>query len=105
MKKGTYLLTLVGLLTITSLIETVTGFVLWLVIPSGSGRGVEQFYWGLSRHAWIDIHDWVAVILTLIVLIHLLLHWKWVVCSIKHLSQQIKDAIRSNKTASPTPTH
>jgi hypothetical protein len=80
MKKRTYLFSLVNALLVLGLAEAVSGFVLWFALPSGSGRrGLESAYWGLSRHSWISIHDWVAIALTAIVIIHLLSHWKWVV--------------------------
>lgn len=67
-------------------VEAVTGFVLWLGFPEGGG-GVGRLYggisnlefWGLAKHTWIDIHDWVAVALVAIVLLHIVLHWKWIV--------------------------
>jgi hypothetical protein len=34
------------------------------------GRGsLNLTYRGVTRHAWIDIHDWVAIALTLVVVI------------------------------------
>lgn len=62
------------------LVETITGFVLWLIIPRGGGkRGLteESFIW--SRDTWIDLHDWFAVALLAVLVIHLILHWKWIV--------------------------
>jgi hypothetical protein len=70
-------LTLFGL----GAIEAFSGCVLWLALPSGGGwgrRGIEQVYLTLSRRTWIDIHDWVAVALIAIALVHLGMHWKWI---------------------------
>jgi hypothetical protein len=93
MKKSVYLFTLVGLLILTGLVETISGFVLWFALPSGGGRkALELSYLGLSRHTWIDIHDWVAIALMIIVVVHLLLHWKWVYRMIKQLFGQLKEA-------------
>jgi len=69
-----------------ALFEVVSGFVLWLVLPRGrgymGGRGEElvteaTFLW--SRDTWLDLHNWVAVALVVIVVIHLILHWRWIV--------------------------
>ena len=68
-----------------ALFQAVSGFLMWLVIPGGGGfrggRGVEladsTFLW--ERHTWIDLHDWVAVALVIMLIIHLILHWKWIV--------------------------
>lgn len=69
-------LALIGL----GLVEALSGFVLWLALPSGGGRGhagVEQVFLMLSRRTWLDIHDWVAVALIAVGVIHLVMHWKW----------------------------
>ena len=72
---------------ILGLAEAVSGFVLWLAFPDGGGGGgrwggsglADLTFWGLSKHAWIDVHDWVAVALVVLVLLHVVLHWKWLV--------------------------
>lgn len=81
MKKSEVLFILAALLALLGLVEALSGFFLWLVIPRGEGRGgggLEQVLWGLSRDTWIDIHDWVAVALIVLVVIHIILHWKWI---------------------------
>jgi hypothetical protein len=70
---------LVSLVVAGSLIEAVSGFVLWFALPHSGGRWASLQYWGITRTTWVDIHDWAAVGLTVVVLAHLLLHWKWVV--------------------------
>ncbi len=66
------------------LIEAVSGFILWFALPRGggyggrfSGGGAE--FWSLSRHTWIDIHNWTAIAIVALIIIHLILHWKWIV--------------------------
>jgi hypothetical protein len=70
-----------------ALFEAFSGFVLWLILPRGGqgymgGRGAaaiarDSFLW--SRDTWLDLHDWVGVALVVVVLVHLALHWRWVV--------------------------
>ena len=84
-------------MALLGLVEAVSGFVLWLGFPSGGGgggggRGLgggggmgELTFWGLSKHTWIDIHDWVAVALVVLVVLHVILHWKWIVRMAGHL--------------------
>ncbi len=75
----------VGLIMfLLALFEVVSGFVLWLVLPRGGGymggRGSiteATFLW--SRDTWLDLHNWVAVALLVIVVLHLILHWRWIV--------------------------
>ena len=68
------------------LIEAVTGFVLWFGFPdggSGAGRltgGIRNLtFWEIPKYSWVEIHDWVALALFVIVLIHVVVHWKWLV--------------------------
>jgi hypothetical protein len=81
MKKSEILFILAALLAILGLVEALSGFLLWFAIPRGGGRwgGAEQIFWGLTRDTWIDIHDWAAVALIVLVLIHIIYHWKWIV--------------------------
>ncbi|MBN1643989.1 MAG: DUF4405 domain-containing protein [Dehalococcoidales bacterium] len=88
MKKQTknYLVNIVFFLTL--LFEIVSGFVLWLIIPKGGGGGrydssEEVFIW--NRNVWIDLHDWFAVALLIAFVIHLILHWKWIIFMTKKI--------------------
>ena len=63
----------------TFFVTAVTGLLLWLVIPGGPGSG-NTILFGLTRHTWLDIHQWVGLILLAGVATHLAFHWKWVVC-------------------------
>jgi len=60
---------------------TTTGVLLRYILPPGSGRFTTL--WGLDRHTWGQIHFWIALILLGILAIHLVLHWKWIVCMVK----------------------
>jgi len=87
MRKATRNYILALIMFLLALFQTVSGFVLWLVLPGGGygyrggrGEGVgtgATFLW--SRDTWIDIHDWVAVALLVILVVHLVLHWRWIV--------------------------
>ncbi len=76
-------------MAVTGLLEAISGFILWLGFPSGGGGGglgrawggggIGQLtFWELSKHTWTDIHDWAAVALVALVVIHVALHWKWI---------------------------
>jgi len=81
------------IMALLALFQAVSGFVLWLVLPSGQGyqggRGSivpEVFIW--DRHTWIDLHDWVAVTLLVMLVVHLILHRRWIVYMTKNLFKQ-----------------
>jgi len=68
-----------------------TGFLLRFSLPPGSGaasglRGGGREYltvWGLSRHEWGAIHYWISLALLVILTLHLVLHWQWIVSVVK----------------------
>lgn len=58
-----------------------TGFILRYRLPPGSrgGRGLE--IWGWTRHDWGDLHTWLAYTVIALVILHLVLHWRWLWCN------------------------
>lgn len=70
------------------LLEAFSGFVLWLAVSGGDGfrsgrRGAERpgqdEFLAVTRGDWIDIHDWAGVALLVIIGLHVVLHWRWIV--------------------------
>jgi len=56
----------------------ISGLVLYLVLPSGGGRGNSwAIYLGISRSQWLTMHDYTSLVFTALLIIHLLLHWKF----------------------------
>ena len=64
--------------------EAISGFILWLVLPSGGyqgGRGVDALrVFIFEREAWKGLHSWLAITMTAAVILHVALHWNWIVC-------------------------
>ena len=65
---------------------TVTGVLMRFVLPPGSGH--FSTLWGLDRHQWGTIHLWIAVALLCALAVHLVLHWRWIVCLVKGRPRQ-----------------
>ena len=40
---------------------------------------------GISREAWSDLHTWASLVMIAGVVVHLVLHWKWIVCVTKQM--------------------
>lgn len=57
-----------------------TGILIFFVLPPGSGN---LTIWGMNRHGWGDIHFWTAMGFLLTMVIHLIMHWSWIVTKIK----------------------
>ena len=56
---------------------TTTGVLMRYILPPGSGN--YSTIWNLDRHGWGGIHFWVSVIFFSILILHLVLHWRWIV--------------------------
>ena len=39
----------------------------------------ELFFLGYGRHEWGDIHTWVGFLGIILVMVHLVLNWQWLV--------------------------
>lgn len=57
-----------------------TGLVLGFVLPPGTNRSLSL--WDLTRHQWGTIHLWISFVLLLVLLLHVCLHWQWVVSTV-----------------------
>lgn len=62
-------------MALLALVQVVSGFVLWLALPAGSRGGTFL----LSRDAWLTMHNRAALLLIAIVIVHIILHWGWIV--------------------------
>lgn len=66
--------------TVLFLSMLATGYLLRFPLPPGSNKVYSL--WGLTRHQWGDLHFWVSLGLILVMLVHLALHWNWIVTMI-----------------------
>lgn len=55
----------------------VTGYILRFPLPPETNKTFSL--WGLTRHEWGAIHFWISLGLIAIILVHLALHWTWIV--------------------------
>lgn len=54
-----------------------TGFIIRYRLPPGRQGGHGLSIWGWTRHDWGDLHTWLAYTVGGLIVIHLLLHWRW----------------------------
>ena len=96
MKRGTlnFVVDLVSFIDLVCL--TLTGFVMKYILPPGTGgrgrmlhegRGVEQIkeLWSMTRHQWGDIHFYLALLFLILMVAHIILHWRWIKSYLKSL--------------------
>jgi Domain of unknown function (DUF4405) len=83
-----------------------TGLVLEVRLPPGSGsleggegaRAAERpvaLVLGLTRHAWGEVHFWVAVALFAVLAVHVVLHWAWFRSLVRRQGRPEGDPIRA----------
>lgn len=70
--------TIVDIIMFIAFIPTLlSGVVLFWVLPEGGRFSGHAVFMGLSRHIWTTMHDWWGIIFSIIVILHLLLHWRF----------------------------
>ncbi|MCC4766029.1 DUF4405 domain-containing protein [Methanosarcina sp. DH1] len=64
-------------------IVAVTGLVMYFLIPSGIPRGQYIVYMGLTKATWIWIHSKAGILIVILIVVHLILHGQWILCTTK----------------------
>ncbi len=49
------------------------------------GADVELEFWGLTRHQWGSVHLIISIVFLVLLLIHIILHWKMIVCIFRRM--------------------
>jgi hypothetical protein len=82
---------------ITFIPSLISGLVLYLVLPSGGGQGSgRELFLNISRNQWLTMHDYWSLVFAALIIIHLLLHWKF----FRHIDRYL---IPSKKSSSQPP--
>lgn len=73
------------LMFLSFLVTAVTGLVIFFFLPSGVKQGGYQEFLGIIKGTWSTVHDWAGIVMLVFVLIHFILHWKWIITMTKNL--------------------
>ena len=76
------------LMIIFFIINSITGLIIFFFLPTGVKRGGYQVFLGIIKQNLVDIHNWSGILLLIIIAIHLILHWNWIVCMTKSIIQK-----------------
>jgi hypothetical protein len=72
---------------ITFIPSLISGLILYLVLPEGGGRGSGWLtYLGIAKNQWVTMHNNTSLIFAALLIIHLLLHWKF----FRHIGKTLK---------------
>jgi hypothetical protein len=55
----------------------ISGLVLYLVLPEGGRGSGGATYLGIARNQWVTMHNYTSLVFAALLIIHLLLHWKF----------------------------
>jgi hypothetical protein len=81
-----------SLLLISAVGATLSG-IYFLFLTTGGYQGGRNPYYGIvilfERHTWSDIHIWTGVIATIVIIIHVPLHWGWIVNMTKRMVKEL----------------
>ena len=65
----------------------------FLVFPVGGFQGGRNPYYGIiilfSRHTWGDLHTWSSIIMTAVAVLHIAIHWKWIVGTTRRIFKAV----------------
>lgn len=84
-----YILDCCAFLFLLSLV--LTGLLLGFTLPAGSGRATVL---EMTRHQWGNVHFWLAIGFLVTMILHLLLHAKWIIAMTVGKSHGRNRAIR-----------
>ena len=59
-----------------------TGLLNWLIFTGGHGTG-SQGATSTIRHFFCDIHGWAGFLFTILVAVHIFLHWNYIKLKLK----------------------
>ncbi len=70
---------------ISFLITSITGLIIFFFLPNGIRQGrFQEFFW-ITKDFWNFIHIWSGILMIVLVIIHFILHWDWIVCMTKNI--------------------
>lgn len=79
------------ILTIVLAIVGISGVILYLFFESGIRRGGYQTFLGITKHTWSFYHEYLGLFMVILMILHLLLHFNWMVCMTKKLFKKTTD--------------
>ncbi|MCK4725728.1 MAG: DUF4405 domain-containing protein [Anaerolineales bacterium] len=79
-------------LFISAVLASISG-IYFLYLPIGGYQGGRNPYYGIrilfERHTWSEIHIWTGVLMIVVVLVHVPIHWDWIVNMTKRMVRQL----------------
>jgi hypothetical protein len=75
-----------------AIVSMLTG-IYFLFLPVGGYQGGRNPMYGITflfeRHTWEDLHTWFGIGMIVAALIHLVIHWNWIVSMIRRVTHEM----------------
>lgn len=81
---------------ISFVVVAFSGIAIKIFMPSGVRQGRLQEFLGIQKTVWSEIHDWSGILMIILVLIHLVLHWNWIICMTKNIFKSDECEVSGN---------
>ena len=81
---------------ISCIVTALSGLAIKFFMPSGVRQGRLQEFLGVEKGIWSEIHDWFGIIFIILILLHFILHWDWIVFMTKNMFQTNKCEIKTS---------
>ncbi|MEM4330607.1 MAG: DUF4405 domain-containing protein [Candidatus Pacearchaeota archaeon] len=78
-------------LIISFLINSISALIIFFFLPSGVRQGRYQLFLGITKGFYSSTHEISGIIFITLVIIHLLLHWKWLIYTSKNFFKRALD--------------
>jgi len=79
-------------LLFSALVTSLSG-IYFLFAPSSGFQGGRNPYYGVtilfSRQTWEAIHIWSGIVMIVIALVHIAIHWKWIVSMVRRIHREL----------------
>lgn len=80
------------LMTLSFIVTALTGLIIFFFLPSGVKQGSYQTFLGIIKGTWSVVHDWSGIVLIILIMVHFILHWNWLINITKIIfSNKIKE--------------
>lgn len=91
MKKANINYIIDALMTLSLIVVGATGVIIFFFFGSGIRQGGYQVFFGLTKNTWSFYHNYIGLFMVLLMAIHVLLHWNWMVCMTKKFISKKSD--------------
>ncbi|MFH1248822.1 MAG: DUF4405 domain-containing protein [archaeon] len=97
MEKGVFNYLIDILMAITFVFSATTALVIFFFLPEGVRQGRYQEFLGLTKGTWSFVHTWAGIAFIVLLIIHFILHWNWLICMSKSIFRNKNKELKGGK--------